>query len=116
MKQLLVALPLALMFATQSTTRADNIEVAASMRGKTLGCQSAKEFMQMIDHIRSNRLQAAVNDMTIYFDIGECIDLQQGQSVYIESEPLDDLLCVRPKDKSICYWAPSTWIVRSHHG
>jgi hypothetical protein len=85
--------------------QASNIEIAASITEDTPACQSSSDYMQMINHLRSNNLQAIVNDMTIYYGSGKCIDLKRGDQIYIESEPMGDLLCVRPTDKSVCFWA-----------
>jgi hypothetical protein len=88
---------------------ASEIEIAAAViTEKTLACHSADDFMQLIEHLRSNNLQALMNDKAIYTSIGKCIDFENAQSVFIESEPRGDLLCVRPVDKSICYWAFSS--------
>ena len=57
-----------------------------------MACQSSSDFMQRVSDLSPPNLAA-------------CIDLKQGQRVYIESAPLGDFLCVRPLDESFCYWA-----------
>jgi hypothetical protein len=99
---LILAIPLGL-----TSAHAGNVEIAASMLDGMWACKSPSDFMQMISHVRSNNAQALLNDIAIYVQTGRCIDLQKAQAVYIESEPLGDLLCVRPEDQSFCYWTPS---------
>jgi hypothetical protein len=104
-----ISIGLAIYAQALPSAHASEIEIAASVvTEKTLACQSASDFMQIIDHLRSNNSQALMNDRTIYTSVGKCIDLENGQSVFIESVPRGDLLCVRPVDKSVCYWAFSS--------
>jgi hypothetical protein len=92
--RLISAMPLAIAFALTSA-RACNIEIEASIWESTAACQSPSDFLQRISNLSSHNLQAAA----------KCIDLKHGQRVYIESAPLGDFLCVRPLEKSFCYWA-----------
>ena len=91
--RLISAMPLAIGLALTSAL-ACNIEIEASIWENTAACQSPSDFMQRISNLSPHNLQAA-----------KCIDLKQGQRVYVESAPLGDFLCVRPVDKSFCYWA-----------
>ena len=92
--RLISEMPLAIGLALTSAL-ACNIEIEASIWENTAACQSPSDFMQRISNLSPHNLQAAA----------KCIDLKQGQRVYVESAPLGDFLCVRPVDKSFCYWA-----------
>jgi hypothetical protein len=91
--RLISAMPLTI--APALTSRACNIEMEASLWENTAACQSPSDFMQRVSDLSSHNLEAAA----------KCIDLKQGQRVHVESAPLGDFLCVRPLDKSFCYWA-----------
>jgi hypothetical protein len=86
------------------------VKIFASMTEKAMACRSPNDLVLMVQHLKSNPM-ALINDLTIYYASGKCIDLQQGQAVYIESEPLGNLLCVRPMDKSVCYWAHTNMVL-----
>jgi hypothetical protein len=85
--RLISAMPLAIALALTSAF-ACNIEIEASIWENTAACQSPSDFMQRISNPSPHNLQAAA----------KCIDLKQGQRVYVESTPLGDFLCVRPLD------------------
>jgi len=93
-------MPLAIGLALTSAL-ACNIEIEASIWENTTACQSPSDFMQRISNLSPHNLQAAA----------KCIDLKQGQRVYVESAPLGDFLCVRPLDKSFCYWAHTNTVM-----
>jgi len=42
------------------------------------GCKSANDLIQMLTHVRSNNLEAMLNDITIYYGTGKCIDFEKG--------------------------------------
>jgi len=75
---------------TLANARACEIEISASIWKDTRACQSSSDLQKIGDQ----SLQMAA----------KCIELKQGQHVYIESAPLGDFLCVRPIDR-LCYWA-----------
>lgn len=97
LRQLSLAVPLAIAL-TLTSARACNIEITASIWENTPACQSPSDFLQRIS---DQSLQVAA----------QCVDLKQGQHVYIEFAPLGDFLCVRPIDKPFCYWAYTSTVV-----